>query len=202
VKLLVLHPLPVTFSYDANTIAQGGSGDAAVDRWLSQAPSVKSARVVLKQFVATDLVADVFSIKEGVAEHYRGEAADQVLPLLGSLAAIGAPAQMFGDVADGLRDVLSAPLGEGLEGARRGITKVIMSVAKSVSVAGSLFNDSLARAAEDDEFLKTRDVQVRGAAYQGAAYQEGQHTRGQHTRGGAASEAAYQGASSERNEQG
>eukprot|EP00752_Nemacystus_decipiens_P006311 g5691.t1 len=166
-KTMMFHPIILRLSY-ARTPASNALIEEAGMAIVNKIPSMVKSHVDLASYLVEDAFGSVRDISKNVMSHYTVAASMQVLNLVGSMRALGSPADLISNVGGGAKALVYAPA-EGLvqgpaeffEGVGRGaqsfVKGTVHGVFNSVAGVGGAVTDTVSKLTFDNEYQMKRE---------------------------------------------
>ncbi|CAM9140186.1 unnamed protein product [Hapterophycus canaliculatus] len=166
-KALQFHPIILRFSY-ARTPASNELIEEAGMAIINKIPSMVKSHVDLASYLVEDAFGSVKDISKNVISHYTVAASMQVLSLVGSMRALGSPADLISNIGGGAKALVYAPAqglvqgpAEFFEGVGRGaqsfVKGTVQGVFNSVAGVGGAVSDTVSKLTFDDDYQLKRD---------------------------------------------
>ncbi|CAM9938207.1 unnamed protein product, partial [Discosporangium mesarthrocarpum] len=195
-KKMLFHPILMRLSW-VKTNVDERSRMARLDI-LEKIPTVVRSNIGLESYLVQDAFGDANDIAKNITSHYITAAtmqASQVLNLVGSVRALGSPADLISNVGSGAKALLYEPV-EGLvegpteffEGVGRGantfVKGTLHGVFNSVAGVGGAAADTVSILTFDEEYRNKRKQQKINNISKGGGVSQGLRQGGQDIVGG------------------
>ncbi|CAM9617791.1 unnamed protein product, partial [Ectocarpus fasciculatus] len=166
-KTMRFHPIILRLSY-ARTPASNELMEEAGMAIINKIPSMVKSNVDLASYLVEDAFGSVRDITKNVVSHYTVAASMQVLSLVGSMRALGSPADLISNIGGGAKALVYAPAqglvqgpAEFFEGVGRGaqsfVKGTVHGVFNSVAGVGGAVTDTVSKLTFDDEYQLKRE---------------------------------------------
>ena len=160
---LIIYPQDFTFTFTAD--------DSALSTLVDNTHSVESAAIHVRGFKSSNLFLPTSELRQMLLHHYKTEMRENIVFLIGSLAAIGAPTELIERVGDGMNKFFVSPFvglkhggGGFVSGVResvKGLKNGVGGVAKSLGMVGEGILGKFAGLSGDIDYMYEREVQRR-----------------------------------------
>ncbi|CAN0206390.1 unnamed protein product [Scytosiphon promiscuus] len=181
-KTLQFHPIILRFSY-VNSPASETLVKTAGMPPINKIPSMMKSNVNLASYLVEDTFGSVRSMYKNILAHYYLSGSTQVLSLVGSMRALGSPADLISNVGSGVKALVYAPAqglvqgpAEFFEGVTRGtqsfVKGTVQGVFNSVAGVGGAVTDTVSKLSFDNDYqLKRERDKNKAMAQQGGVGQ-------------------------------
>jgi Vacuolar-sorting-associated 13 protein C-terminal len=170
---LHLHPIRIslTFTQEWMELNQGNES-VMVFQFIRGMASIADAPLTFTSFVVSHVFESPQTLLRVIGTHYSSQLTKQIFAILGSLAILGAPADIISNVGTGVRDFFYEPIQgavhgprqfiEGLEAGTQSLARgVFVGVVRGAANVAEIVNHNLALASADDDFIDERKAHQR-----------------------------------------
>eukprot|EP00903_Cladosiphon_okamuranus_P017946 g16513.t1 len=166
-KTMRFHPIILRLSYARTPVSNALIEEAGM-AIVNKIPSMVKSHVDLASYLVEDAFGSVRDISKNVVSHYTIEASMQVLNLVGSMRALGSPADLISNIGGGAKALVYAPAqglvqgpAEFFEGVGRGaqsfVKGTVHGVFNSVAGVGGAVTDTVSKLTFDSEYQMKRE---------------------------------------------